>query len=1843
MKKTLLFILIAALNLLSPVKSEARSYKSLWRDVKTALDRDLPKTALDKIEKITLKASGENQKTEYVKAFIAKVTLIESIVPDSIERLIAQEESMTEKETDPCLKAIRHSLLGKLHSLHGQRDAMEKARQHYSAAMSSPDILLDKEAKKYIPLVLIGKSSNIIDTSLLWVVGRWCIDGMQRSNLESKVLRDEMFSKMLTAYRKKNLRNACLITELDSISSMTDGKEQTALYEKLTQEYADLPLCVEVYIRLSEDGSLSPKERKEWAQKGLALFPKSKRSHVLRNSLHIITNPFFSVSLPKTTFPLSEDSIRITSRGIRSVAVSLYRLKESARHYYENEITDDFIKKHTSSLPKDKKEFVIPLSENHVVQNNSFAYRSPEKGIYLAKITADGLESSSQILYVSNLFAARQALPKNKVRVIISQADDGRAVKGANIFIFNSDKNKQQCTDTIMTDDKGQAEATIKNGASFFVETASDNFLSKQSLSAYGTFFKENQTRVMRGSIYTDRAVYRPGQKVSFGGIFHFASGDSLTVAKDTEVVIGLKDARRKTIKSDTLRTDSLGVISGCFDLPVASLEGTFSLSSNITSTTFRVASYRRPTFAVKIYSSDSPHHINDTAFIKGEARTYTDRAMAGATVRYEVKREDFFFRHKAQVKGTLSEGETITDSLGFFTIPIPFKADGQENDAVPYPFGGSYFVARAYVVSSDGETQKGEKSFYLGKQHKFLSIQGEEIVCREQLKKTTISCNNYDGEEVKEKGFFYILRGTDIIERDTFITGTEFVINQFRSLPSGTYKLKVMLSSDTTAVAEKEFSTFSLEDTRPFGKKGVQVYQSSNEFEGKGSVNVCISIPKDVTTLFYDLFSNGRRIKSSVISASDTIVTFNYNYADSLGDGLCATFFAVSKGESYSEQIFIAKEQPEKKLELSWHTFRNMLTPGEKEEWTLRVMKNNKKVNASVMATLYDASLDKFAPLAWYMRVYFIRNIPFSQWWTEYCYPLNFYKDKKMKLLSVNEMNFNKIDESLFSLSRSQRFMPMEVTVMQSSSVAKSNTPDNSAAYMDSKETATLKTKKSTAFEPEARSFAGATAKEEKILRTDFSETAFFFPSLRTDSKGEVRIAFTLPESLTSWNFKAIAHTQNLDYGMLNETIVARKTFSVTLNLPRFLRPDDQTTIMATLRSVESKASSGKAKLTVLDAETEAVLFSETVKFNIKASGEQTLPFSFKAKDSNKLLVCRIEAEGNGFSDGEQRYLAVLPEGETITRSMPFVIEPKGKTVIPLNKLYGKWNNKRSERTLTLERVDKPELLALGALPCLVEPKDFDALSYSIAYFATIVANETSRSFPMLRDRIISHADSCSRLNTPSALSRNEDITNLVAAETPWDEDSYKEAERTMLLARLFTEETNENLGYTYLGALQGMQRPSGAWSWYKGMGDSYSITLKITELLTRLQTLCPENSPSIAALSNRAMEYLDSTMRKSVNGYKKDERTSPTDEQELTYLYIHAMRKSSTTKEREYLIDKINGNAPSLTLRGKALAAIVLNKAGKRKEAKAVLKSLLEYTVHTPEMGSYFDSRRASFSHDCYKIPTQVAAIEAVREVTPEDTATVGRMTQWLIQSKRTQLWGSNVNAAMAVFSLLSSSDLGAAHTEASPVLFIIDKHGKRTRIMPQKSSSPLYFGYAMRINGETAPQYLEIENSDNSTPWGAAYITYEEKQNAIAPAAEGLSIETEYEVYRNGNWTKVAKDSVLRVGDAIRCIYSVSAARDLDFVRLRVPRPACLEPERQVSGISWENLTFYRAIGDASTSYFFDKFPKGHYRFSERMRVDRDGRFSTGIATIECVYAPEFRGNGSSAEINSTNIKK
>lgn len=1883
MKKVHLMSWLILFFSLFPSVLQAQSYNELWKEVEAAQKKDLPKTVIGVVDKIYTKAKSEKNIPQMMKAYIVRAESRIQLTPDSAQAEYDGIRKWAESETDRVGCAALNHVMGSLILDNQQLGTEDDAIRYFRLSLKDREVLGKVSAKDFRPMTTSGElSEKYLDDNMFDLLSRQAIERLSVYRFNSDRLKCvsealSLYDGLIAFYGESN-RQAALLTKEARLLYCWEGAGSSIVREaltpeqvaeelrKLAEEYKDLPVCADVYVKLAYVYRMNNELLKsvEAAREGIEKYPKHEWVSQLRSYIDFASSPYLSMNIP-FVYPNYEADMNLTYANLKGVSFELYRLNISPAsslirgNLKEETLIQNYGTKVASCY------YALPSTPDYEKRDTVLHYTLPEAGIYMLKQipqgSAKGIDYS--LLFVSPYQCISIPVSEGRKEFVAVDKLTGRPVPGAEVVTYRSSGNEYNVLQVYKTDGKGSVTVDVpRSGRIYYnVRMAGNDFTAISSIGGNASFVRETvQGWKKKVNLFTDRSLYRPGQKVYVSGMVYEQNGDSLRVIKGEKSSLKLYSSERN-VAEYTVSTDDFGVLSGEFVLPQNLLPGTYYVSMDGASAIIKVEEYKRPTFDVVFTPYEDTYNMGDSIVVKGEAKTFAGAPVRMAKVKYTISRSEYmWFRMGGMNKVELDNGEMQTDADGNFSVRVVLTApETTGRDMLEH----RYYVYEVQAEVTDGaaETQTNTLSLPVGKQSLGLQIRGlSGMVMREKQEKVQFMALNLNGTPVQIEVAYRVfaldkagkkaglqLEGKAEAQRS-------FVPSELLALPSGRYRIEIS-ATDTqgrVCTAEQDFTLFSRLDTRLPYPAVDWFYQDGTEFDESAPATLYVGTSEKNVYLLVDVYSGSKRIDSQRLTLNDEIKKFSYPYREVYGDGITVNFAFMRNGSLYSKQATIIRPEPEKKLTLKWETFRDKLQPGNKEEWSMHITDaagNPVKVN--VMASLYDASLDKLYQHDWRFNLWFSRPVPWINagmlsanqgigMFAGFPYVrtytgLNLLNGEYSSLLvfsgNVYMRGINLAGTSTRILAKHDAGNAVEVkyqpvmTVEESAVVA---SPDIVSSGFK-KESGSAGVEEVLQIVENDAAVEGTDDKETMIpVRENFAETAFFYPNLRSDSLGRVSIVFTVPDALTEWKFTGLAHTQDVDYGMLTQTVKTSKPFMVQPNMPRFVRKGDRTVIAASLVNLSMDKIEGNAGIKLYDPVTEEVVYDYQQPFSVAEGTTGVVRFDCQIPDNYDMLVCRITAEAGEYSDGEQHYLPVLTDKQWMTETIPVQLNGESMTEVGTEDLFNKQSKTATERRLTVELTANPDWYAVQALPVIGNPAEEDALSWATAYYANSLAEAIVKANPRIKQVFDTWiAQGGSKETLLSNLERNQDLKNLLLEETPWLSEAIEEGEQKRRIALLFDLNSMDNRLRTSVERLQELQLPDGSWSWYKGMTGSRYITTQIVEMLARLQHMNVTLDGKVAPMYTQALRYLQNAVKEDYEMMKKAEKEGAKNlvpnGQVVHYLYVCALDgQAASLADKQinaYMTDKLENRSAEYSIGEKAMIALIMQADGRKRQAQELVQSVKEYTVSTPQLGVYFDTPKAPYSWSNYRIPAQVAAMEAIRQIAPDADMLAG-MKLWLLKQKQVQVWESGIATADAVYAFLNGS--GKQLQVNGKMKAVAGNIEVRT---PDDA-----LGYTrMTLTGtDTRVERVVVSKSGTGIGWGAVYAQYLEDMDKVLPAkGNGVSIVREY--WLDGK--QVSRKTALHAGDKLTVRLTVKADRDMDFIRIKDERAACMEPENQLSGYHWNNgLGYYQVNRDASTELFIDRMPKGTYTLEYEVYLDRAGNYQAGVATIQSVYAPEFSGH-------------
>jgi hypothetical protein len=998
----------------------------------------------------------------------------------------------------------------------------------------------------------------------------------------------------------------------------------------------------------------------------------------------------------------------------------------------------------------------------------------------------------------------------------------------------------------------------------------------------------------------------------------------------------------------------------------------------------------------------------------------------------------------------------------------------------------------------------------------------------------------------------------------------------------------------------------------------------------------------------FVEIEHRGEILQSYWTDPSNTQVQITQEVTEELRGGFHLRVTFVHENRAYLESRFVDVPWTNKNFDIAWERFTSKLKPGQEETWTAVIRgPDAKKAAAEMVATLYDKSLDAFQPHHWMSGF----NI--------------FYRDHSRIhsdfLNSVNQLRRVRgwWNPRNVHVAITYRTFPQEMIAnlwgyqsMRRGAFGRSDAPE---AMMMDRMDANFEGDVASLSERELSKEALKKAPEEDVkpnidldqvvARTNLNETAFFFPHLVSGEDGTVRMEFTLPEALTEWNFLGFAHDTKLRAGLLTGSTVTAKDLMIQPNPPRFLREGDVLEFTVRVTNQSAARQEGVVRLNFSDARTldsvDLDLGNTDIqkRFDVPAKESRTLSWRIHVPDRPGVLIYRVVGSTGRLSDGEEGYLPVLSRRILVTESIQLPIRGPKTKEIKFDKLLASGKSHSLEsKTLTVQMVSNPNWYAVLALPYLMEyPHQCSEQVFNRLY-ANQIAAHIANADPKIR-RVFDQWKGTDALDSP--MEKNEDIKAVMLEETPWVRQAQKESQARRNVGILFDQNRLDAERRRTLHQLTQMQHANGSWPWFPGGRPNDYITLYVATGFGRLRHLGVEVDVSPAV---RSLNYLDSWMQETYEQALKlpdPEKYVPSPMVAL-YLYSRTFFLEDQAvadqhrKAFDFFIARARQNWLQVNSRqSQAHLALALHRLDERESAQAIMRSIKERSVTDEELGMFWRELELSWWWFRAPIETQAMMIEAFDEVM-NDKEAVEECRVWLLKQKQTRDWKTTTATADAVYALLLRGTDILASDELVEVTL------GDTRIEPENVEAGTGFYEKRFVGPEIEPGMGEVTvvKKDEGVAWGGLHWQYLEDMANITPH-DGTPLSLEKALYIKRNTpegpTLEKVDGPVGVGDELVSRIVLRTDRDMEYVHLKDYRGSGTEPVNVLSTYRYQDgLRYYESTRDTASHFFIDYLPKGTYVFEYSVRVQHRGAYQTGIANVQCMYAPEFNSHSGSVEL-------
>ena len=1137
--------------------------------------------------------------------------------------------------------------------------------------------------------------------------------------------------------------------------------------------------------------------------------------------------------------------------------------------------------------------------------------------------------------------------------------------------------------------------------------------------------------------------------------------------------------------------------------------------------------------------------------------------------------------------------------------------------------------------------------------------------------------------------------KGEQVLKK-SFDTGKskDLDLGNMKKWQTGLYKIE-LVSQDKFGQAVKDQLLVTIFDSKNKSVLDNTLFAASLDkkaYQIGNTVEVSLASAAKNLIVYVEIEKNKTLVSNQKVLLNNEVKTVKIPVdAADLGGFVIHLYYTIYNHFGY-QKLDVLVPYPKTDLDIETRTFRDKLQPGQDETWSFKIKgPKGEQVSAELLASMYDASLDQFKPHAWsfdpiYQPIYYSaisKNGRNSFGSGEFISIYLREQFNRTRLLNISQ-DHEEWNWYGLSFRYGRNYLArgyadgIEVEADNLMATAPMEAEDSTlreeVAFVSKSEKAL--TYHSLDDKEEAFILSSNTKKEndqgeksESIqVRKNLHETAFFFPQLQTDNKGNVTFSFTSPEALTKWKLQLLAHTKDLNSSVKTLETVTQKELMVIPNAPRFLREGDNIVISTKIANLSDTALSGQAELQLVDAVTGKDITELLLKpfdklrvttqqdFTVNAKGNTQVSWELTIPNNVQAVQYKVIAKAGDFSDGEQNALPVLSNRMLVTETLPMWVRSNETRTFVLDKLKTNTSTTLSNHKLTLEMTSNPAWYAVQALPYLMEyPYECNEQTFS-RYYANALASHIANSNPRIQDVFNQWKNSDALL---SNLEKNQELKSLLIQETPWLRDAQSETEQKKRIGLLFDLNKMTSERTTAIGKLKRSQLLNGAWPWFNGGRPNRFITQHILTGFGHLKQLnAIQSSSEESQMIQKAMGYLDAEFVEEYKTLKKYNKDVDLTKDHLSYTQLHYLYMRSffpdikKSKEVEditaYYLSQIKSYWLSRNLYAKGMMALITGRAHDKVTSGKILKSLKENSITNDELGMYWKDNTASWYWYQAPIETQALLIEAFSETglgiqsEAKNLLDIDNMKLWLLKNKQTNQWETTKATTEAVYALLLQGSDWLSITDAVEVMV-----GNK-KIEPSKLDNVAveagtgYYKTSWSTNEITQDKAtVTLTKTGDGVAWGSLYWQYFEDLDKITSAETPLKLKKKLFLKTNTDkgeqLSEITENTSLKVGDLVKIRIELRSDRDMEFVHMKDMRAAGLEPINVLSQYKWQDgLGYYESTKDAATHFFFDSLPKGVYVFEYDLRVNNAGNMSNGITTIQCMYAPEFTSHSEGARI-------
>ncbi|MDE6266255.1 MAG: hypothetical protein K2M07_02765 [Muribaculaceae bacterium] len=1712
-----------------------------------------------------------------------------------------------------------------------------KINELLKSSLSQPNILSQVKLSQYDGVITQSPYPALYPT-LLDFVAYNVIEMAQHteSGLKTnKELRDLAFNTLLE-YQPVNSA-AHFLAYLQSGRADESAME---LYEKnKTEWYSGLALL---------KADRTDKRKVYFAMKDyVERFPSSPLKDYVANQMNDITQGSIRYDFPEMVAKGGSLKVNLDIDNIKEVSVALYTIIKKPVRYgsinvIDRLICDTVIKTDIDGPFKTKKsvQFIIPEYGCYTVLANP-ANRKDDNRNNIRQITC------------SDLMLMSASTPENKGNIFsafVADLTTGQPIKNVTLTGDTIRKSPGKIA-TAVTNTDGMALLHTDNY--IYASIGADKWARPLRVNNH----RINSRSYVVATLTTSLPIYHFGDEVDWFAVAYTkdnSNGDTPLVNADVDVT--LVNTGHTDVETIRCTTDQWGRVSGKFKLPENGLAGNFvikiadhKINNSYGSTSFVVSDYKLPTFTVEINRIDKNTPDKDAVTLSGLAQTYSNFPVAGATVTISTSITTGW-RWWESIREELTTIETETDENGNFSVTIPAEILRKYT-------GNRAVYVTANVTSQGGETRTASTTFVLGKPL-YISANIKENIDVYTPVNLNIGFFTPTHDKTERPVTVRFFKHTDNFgsETDEEIAEEEWADSQvpdrqpdylftlinpalpidLSKVESGMYDIVIAPVDTTLADPMTVTNRFVFNKTQtdfPLDKMVWTPHSGTIKMNGQ-SDELLMGTSRDNLTLLCIVSSKDAIISSRWIKFHKGMNHIEIELPDSVTEGYL-TLAGANNGDTYNETYNLVSPGNTRKLEFKIESFRDKVSPLSTENWKFRtkmiIGSDSIPSQSAVMLRLFSKAVNDLNPTD---KLGFTRSVkPRS---TEFFSVYNglsyvyFWDDNNRVANTVNPFaiipEFELYHNSWMGYNRIMvKNLMARATGLFASADSDNGTEDLNVVREYSDE-AIVEEKMAapeaiTEMEEEVQPQSEITG-SDIIYRPGEIPLALFEPMLVTNPDGTLEYNVTFPDASTTWLLNATAFNKDLYSAHINEEIVAAHPLMIQMSLPRFMRLGDKTTVIATVMNNSGEDLPAIAtRFEAIDPSTGNVIAFAEEQVSLDNGQMKVVSLPLYVDKLTPGLLIRARAAGGNYADGEQSMIAVLEASQPVVETTPFFLNPDEKTA-SVEVEAGK------DATVTLEFFQNPTWSVVTALPGLRSGSYSTPIDAAAAICSAAIAEDLLKHNPAIGTAILQWLDSDRADSTlVSMLQRNPDLKIALLEATPWMTDAMNDTQRMQRLSLLFDRKEIKSVYSSAIHKLAKLQRSKG-WAWTEyGEESSYWATLSTLEILGYLNQLgCLPTDKQLDTLIRNAVEYIDAEAVK-INRNSKG-KALPDIHYTLIRTAFKDIRQSSASRRiSEVTIQNIIANWKSYNLREKAFAAIILAQNNYHSTAATIVSSISEFAISTPQKGLRWNNAG---------IGTTARILQAYA-LTSRPESQINAIRQNLILDKAANNWGSSADATCIIYNILAT---GPQWTPLNPGTTVVKINADE--FYPDKIDNITGYFRADFSNAlDQGKADITVTRTGNTPAYGSVYSFSTRPMESISPSGcDELTIEKRFLVKQpTQDGTSWRESTSFQVGDVVKVSLTIKVTAHMQYVVINDKRPACMEPVNQLPAPVWsENICFYRQTGDSSSDIFITTLPSGTYILEQEFTVTHAGQFTSGIATVQSQYAPQYTAHSAGYIINT-----